>query len=183
MHSNDYCVKWHRIWDKVFNGFRPYCSVLVIGYAGSSTLMISKLILFSFITSLRLCYFLQLRIFQRHRGTNALESTSVRQLMAIYGYSHNERDSVSNHQPHDCLLNRLFRRRSKKTSKLRVTGLCAGNHRWPVNSPHKWPVTLKIFLFDDVIMQTKSISVAQTFAAPSLSSVKQFRQQSNSRAN
>ena len=39
----------------------------------------------------------------------------------------NGRDSVSNHQPHDCLLNRLFRRRSKKTSKLRVTGLCAGN--------------------------------------------------------
>ena len=28
---------------------------------------------------------------------------------------------------HDCLLNRLFRRRSKKTSKLHVTGLCAGN--------------------------------------------------------
>ena len=28
---------------------------------------------------------------------------------------------------HDCLLNRLFRCRSKKTSKLRVTGLCAGN--------------------------------------------------------
>ena len=27
----------------------------------------------------------------------------------------------------DCLLNRLFRRRSKKTSKLCVTGLCAGN--------------------------------------------------------
>ena len=40
---------------------------------------------------------------------------------------YNGRDSVSNHQPHDCLLNRLFRRRSKKTSKLRVTGLCAGN--------------------------------------------------------
>ena len=35
-------------------------------------------------------------------------------------------DSVSNHQPHEQLLNRLFRRRSKKTSKLRVTGLCAG---------------------------------------------------------
>ena len=42
-------------------------------------------------------------------------------------WRHNERDSVSNHQPHDCLLNRLFRRRSKKTPKLRVTGLCAGN--------------------------------------------------------
>ena len=36
-------------------------------------------------------------------------------------------DSVSNHQPHDCLLNRSFRCRSKRTSKLRVTGLCAGN--------------------------------------------------------
>ena len=39
----------------------------------------------------------------------------------------NGRDGVSNHQLHDCLLNRLFRRRSKKTSKFRVTGLCAGN--------------------------------------------------------
>ena len=27
-----------------------------------------------------------------------------------------------------------------------------GIHRWPVNSPHKGPVTLKMFLFDDVIM-------------------------------
>ena len=36
-------------------------------------------------------------------------------------------DGVLNHQPHHCLLNRLFRRTSKKTSKLRVTGLCAGN--------------------------------------------------------
>ena len=42
-------------------------------------------------------------------------------------WRHNEHDSVSNHQPHDCLLNRLFGRKSKKTSKLRVTGLCAGN--------------------------------------------------------
>ena len=42
-------------------------------------------------------------------------------------WRHNGRDGVSNHQTHDCLLNRLFRRRSKKTSKLRVTGLCAGN--------------------------------------------------------
>ena len=42
-------------------------------------------------------------------------------------WRHNGRDSISNHQPHDCLLNRLSRRKSKKTSKLRVTGLCAGN--------------------------------------------------------
>ena len=42
-------------------------------------------------------------------------------------WRHKGHDSVSNHQPHDCLLSRLFRRRSKKISKLRVTGLCAGN--------------------------------------------------------
>ena len=42
-------------------------------------------------------------------------------------WRHNGRDDVSDHQRHDCLLSRLFRRRSKETSKLRVTGLCAGN--------------------------------------------------------
>ena len=42
-------------------------------------------------------------------------------------WRHSERDGVSNHQPQDCLLNRLFRRRSGKTSKLCVTGICAGN--------------------------------------------------------
>ena len=39
----------------------------------------------------------------------------------------NGRDSVSNHQPHDCLFNHLFRCRSKKISKLGVPGLCARN--------------------------------------------------------
>ena len=43
-------------------------------------------------------------------------------------WRHNGRDSVSNHQPHDCLLNRLFRRRSKKTPKLRFTGFTGD--RW-----------------------------------------------------
>ena len=42
-------------------------------------------------------------------------------------WRHNEHDGVSNHQPHNCLLNCLFRRRSRKTSKLRVTGFCEGN--------------------------------------------------------
>ena len=138
---------------------------------------------------------------------------------------------VSNHQPHDCLLSPLFKRRSKKTPKLCVTALCVGNssvtsefpalrtsnaenvsiwwrlhvesepiypfhysdvimgvmasqitsltivystvysgsnqrklqssasltcvwriHWWPVNSPHKGPVTRKMFPFDDVII-------------------------------
>ena len=50
------------------------------------------------------------------------------------------------------LLNCLFRRRSKKTSKLRVTGFVRGIHRWPVKSPHKGPVTRKRFPFYGVIM-------------------------------
>ena len=68
-------------------------------------------------------------------------------------WRHNYHDGVSNHQPHGCLLNRLFSRKSKKTSKLRVTGLCAGNSPGPMNSPHKGPVTQKMFPFDDVIME------------------------------
>ena len=137
-------------------------------------------------------------------------------------WCHNERDGVSNHQPHDCLLNGLCRRRSKKTSKLRVTGLCEnspvtgefpaqrasnsenglcegnspvtgefpaqrasnsengfceGNSpvtgefpaqrdsnsenglcqgNSPVNSPHKGPVTRKMFPFDDGIVYMTS---------------------------
>ena len=49
-------------------------------------------------------------------------------------WGQNGRDGVSNHQPHHCLLNRLLRRRSKKTSKLRVTGLCAGNSQKASNA-------------------------------------------------
>ena len=48
-------------------------------------------------------------------------------LSAPLQWRHNEHDGVSNNQPHDCLLNRLFRHRSQKTPKLRVTGLCVGN--------------------------------------------------------
>ena len=44
-------------------------------------------------------------------------------------WRHNEPDGVSNHLRINCLLNRLFRLRSKKTSMLRLAGLCK------VNSP------------------------------------------------
>ena len=76
---------------------------------------------------------------------------------------HNDHDGVSNHQPHGCLLNRLFRRRSKKTSKLRVTGLCVGNSPGPVNSPHKGPVTRKMFPFDDVIINSRPQRISELF--------------------
>ena len=51
---------------------------------------------------------------------------SILMMLCSLQWRHNGPDSVSNHQPHECLLSRLIRRRSKKTLKLRVTGLCAG---------------------------------------------------------
>ena len=69
-------------------------------------------------------------------------------------WRHSERNGVSNQRRPDCLLNRLFRRRSKEISKLRVTGLCEGIPRSPVDSPHKGPVTRKMFPFDDIVMVT-----------------------------
>ena len=68
-------------------------------------------------------------------------------------WRHNESENVSNHQLLYWLINCWLRRRWKKPSKLHVTGLCAGIHRWPVNFPHKMPVTRKMFPFDDIIMQ------------------------------
>ena len=34
-----------------------------------------------------------------------------------------------------------------------------GIHQWPVNSPHKWPVTRKMFPFDDVIIWVSSDAI------------------------
>ena len=50
---------------------------------------------------------------------------------------------------------RLFGRTSKKTSKLRVTGLCAGNSPIIGEFPAQGPVTRKMFPFDDVIMMLR----------------------------
>ena len=73
-------------------------------------------------------------------------------------WRHNERDGVSNHQPHDCLLNRLFGDRSKKNHNSALLAFVRGIHRSPVNSPHKEPVTPKRFPFDDVIMPFASLN-------------------------
>ena len=52
-------------------------------------------------------------------------------------WRHNEHGYISNHQRLDCLLSPLFRHRTKKTSKLCVTGLCKGNLPVTSESPHK----------------------------------------------
>ena len=100
-------------------------------------------------------------------STRAEETTVVKRLQTVVilnlmnpcldreyplRWRHNDHDGVSNHQPGGCLLNRLFRRRSKETSKLRVPVLCVGNSPGPVNFPHKGPVTREMFPFHDAIV-------------------------------
>ena len=70
----------------------------------------------------------------------------------------NERDGVSNHRRFDCLLNRFFRRKSKKTSKLRLV-FVRGIHRWPMDS-QKGPVTWKTFPFDVIIMMSQRVHIS-----------------------
>ena len=67
-------------------------------------------------------------------------------------WRHNGDDSVSNHQPHDCLLNRYTGADQSKHQSSASLAFVWGIHLGLVNSPHKWPVTRKMFSFDDVIM-------------------------------
>ena len=80
--------------------------------------------------------------------------TSLKACFALQ-WRYYERDGLSNQRRLECLLNCLLRHRLKKTSKLRVTGLCEGNPlvtSGNVDSPTKGPVTWKMFAFEDVIM-------------------------------
>ena len=67
-------------------------------------------------------------------------------------WRHKWRDSVSNHQPYDCFDSAIYsdadeRKHHSSASLAFVRGI----HRGPVNCPQKWPVTRKMFPFDDVI--------------------------------
>ena len=73
-------------------------------------------------------------------------------------WRHNGCDSVSNHQPRECLLRRLIRRTSKKTSKLGVTGLCAGNSPETGEFPAQMTSNAEKFPFDDVIMSVTNLN-------------------------
>ena len=74
-----------------------------------------------------------------HRSVGLKAFTVIRSENAnTLQWHHNEYNGVSNHQPRDCLLNQIFRQRSKKTSKLRVTGLCAGNSPVTGEFPAQW---------------------------------------------
>ena len=97
-----------------------------------------------------------------HKIQHAPSSPIQRTLVAnSLQWRHNECDSVSNHQPHDCLFNYLFIRRSKKTQSSASLAFVWGIHWSPVNSQHKGPVTQKMFPFDDVIMLSSSLNMSK----------------------
>ena len=73
-------------------------------------------------------------------------------------WRHNGSDGVSNRQRYDCFLNRLFRRRSKKTSKLRVTGLCEGNSPVTGEFPAQRVSNAENVPIDDVIMLSDNVT-------------------------
>ena len=64
----------------------------------------------------------------RHSASMSLTYNAAASLHVRFSFQwrQNDHGGVSNHQPHGWLLNHLFRRISKKTSKLRVIGLLCG---------------------------------------------------------
>ena len=75
-------------------------------------------------------------------------------------WRHNGLDGVSNHQPHHCLLSLCSGADQRKHQRSASLAFVRGIHRWPVSSPHKGPVTRKMFPFDDVIMSKKFCGTA-----------------------
>ena len=71
----------------------------------------------------------------KHRKTTEENVVMAAASLCSLQWRHIELDGVSNHQRFDCLPNRLCRRRSKKTPKPPVTGLCVGNPPVPDGLP------------------------------------------------
>ena len=100
-------------------------------------------------------------------GTKWISIYDRKHQLYNYGYSqislwrYDKRVGVSNHRRRHCLLNCLFRRRSKKHQSSASLAYVRGIHRSPVNSPHKWPVTRKMFPSDDVTMSGMSVMMSQ----------------------
>ena len=68
-------------------------------------------------------------------------------------------NKLSNHQPRNCSITGLFRHKSKKTSKLCVTGLCTGNKPVTGEFPAQRVSNSETFPFDDVIIHKKGIGI------------------------
>ena len=76
----------------------------------------------------------------------------------VLQWRYNERDGVSNHQPYDCLFNRLFKAQVKEN----VTGLCAGNspvmsslvntsYSYKCDGSYYWIFTDRVYCMSDQV--------------------------------
>ena len=63
-------------------------------------------------------------------------------------WHHNGHDGISNH------------------CQIKSLAFVLGIHRWPVNSPHQWPVTRKMFPFDDIMKWPHSTNVRIFWSHP-----------------
>ena len=80
---------------------------------------------------------------------SATDRSSLRNNLISLQWRYNGCDGVSTHQHHHCLLNRLCRGADqRKHQSSTPLAFAWGIHRSPVNSPHKWQVTRKMYNFD-----------------------------------
>ena len=100
--------KWPIVRGKCFHLMTSSCVVI------SSFTVLTGLVLSSYLFYRGDCVSAR-ELILRYQATQALQ------------WRHTGYDGVSNQQRYDCLLNHLFKRRSKKASKLCVAGLCEGN--------------------------------------------------------
>ena len=113
-------------------------------------------------------YEVTLHLCRKRRGASSAQSHYLNKCWHIASWAvrvisdstlqwrHNDCDGVSNHLRFDCLFNRLFKRGSKKYYTPASLAFVIWIHRWPgwpVESPHKGPVTRTMFPFDAVFMK------------------------------
>ena len=98
---------------------------------------------------------------------------------SVWVWHHSERDGVSNHRHLDCLLHRLFRR-SKKTPKFRVTGLCERNSSVTGKFPtQKASNTENVFIFYFIMMYVTRRNInARLLANGNVASMGRFKNMS-----
>ena len=87
-----------------------------------------------------------------HPAPTQSGSDHSRRGISTLQWRHNERNGVSITSPtivQSTVYSGAVQRKHQSFASL---AFVQGIHRWPVNSPHKGPVTRKMFPFDDVIM-------------------------------
>ena len=75
----------------------------------------------------------------------------------VLQWRHKGRDGVSNQQPHDCYPTAYSGAGQRKHQSSASLAFVWGIHQWLANFPLKWPVTLKMFPFDDEIIGWRNL--------------------------